>query len=80
MGYFLASSQGKSFNSDYLEKNTLLPFIENLDKPTIVEFSPRGLSLPFNSCIGDFLNKFVTVSVRKIYRIRHDMIREALSS
>ena len=67
----------KVSNSDYLEKNILLHFIENLDKPT----KARLLFLyRFNSLIEDFLNKFVAVSIRKIYRIRQNMIREVLLS
>ena len=62
----------KVSDSDYLEKNTLLHFIENLDKPTTAK---RLLGLPFNSHIADFLDNFVTVSIGKIY-----MIREVLSS
>ena len=70
----------KVSDSDYLEKNTLLHFIENLDKLTTARLLLGGLSLPFNSRIADFLNKFVAVSIRKIYRIRKNMIREVLSS
>ena len=70
----------KVSNSDCLEKNTLLHFIENLDKPTTTRLLLGGLSLPFDSRIADFLNKFVAVSIRKIYRIRQNMIREVLSS
>ena len=47
--------KGKISNSDYLEKNTLLHFIENLDKPTTARLPLGGLSLPFNSRIEDFL-------------------------
>ena len=70
----------KVSNSDYLEKNIFLHFIDNLDKPTTTRLLLGGLSLPFNSRIADFLNKFVAVSIRKIYRIRQNMIREVLSS
>ena len=70
----------KVSNSDYLEKNILLHFIDNLDKPTTARLLLGGLSLPFNSRIADFLNKFIAVSIRKIYRIRQNMIREVLSS
>ena len=63
----------KVSNSNYLEKNILLYFIENLDKSTTNRLLLGGLSLPFDSRIADFLNKFVAVSIRKIYRIRqHD--------
>ena len=55
-------------------------FIENLDKPTTARLLFGDLSLPFNSLIADFLNQFVAVSIRKIYRIRQNMIREVLSS
>ena len=70
----------KVSNSDYLEKNILFHFIENLDKPTTARRLLGGLSLPFNSGIADFINKFVAVSIRKIYMIRQNMIREVLSS
>ena len=70
----------KVSNSDYLEKHILLHFIENLDKPTTARLLLGGLSLPFNSCIVDFINKFIAVSIRKIHRIRQNMIREVLSS
>ena len=70
----------KVSNSDYLEKNILLHFIDNLDKPTTARLLLGGLSLQFNSRIADFLNKFVAVSIRKIYRIRQNMTREVLSS
>ena len=56
----------KVSNSDYLEKNILLHFIENLDKPTTARLLLGGLPLPFDSRIADFLNKFVAVSIRKI--------------
>ena len=56
----------KVSNSDYLEKNILLHFIGNLDKPTTARRLLGGLSLPFDSRIADFLNKFVAVSIRKI--------------
>ena len=77
MGYILKE---KVSNSDYLEKNIFLHFIENLDKPTTARLLLGALSLPSDSRIGDFLNKFVAVSIRKIYRIRQNMIREVLSS
>ena len=70
----------KVSNSDYLEKIYSHHFIENLDKPTTARLLLGGLSLPFDSRIADFLNKFVAVSIRKIYRIRQNMIREMLSS
>ena len=70
----------KVSDSDYLEKNRLLHFIENLDKPTTTRLLLRGLSLPFNSRIAEFINKFVAVSIRKISRIRQNMTREVLSS
>ena len=69
----------KVSNSDYLEKNILLCFIENLDKPTTARLL-GGPSLSFNSRIADFTNKFVAVSIRKIYRIRQNIIRGVLSS
>ena len=64
----------KVSNSDYLEKNILLHFIDNLDKPTAARLLLGGLSLPFNGRNADFVNKFVAVSIRKIYKIRqtHD--------
>ena len=61
-------------------KNILLHFIENLDKPTIARLLLGGLSLPFNSRIADFINKFVAVSIQKIYKIRQNMIRQVRSS
>ena len=70
----------KVSNSDYLEDNILLYFIENKDKPTTARLLLRGLSLPFSSRIADFINKLVAVSIRKICRIRQNMIREVLSS
>ena len=70
----------KVSNSDYLEKNILLQFIETIDKPTTARLLLGGLSLPFSSRIADFINKFVAVSIRKIYRIRQNMIREVLPS
>ena len=70
----------KKFQIPITSKNILLHFIENLDKPTTARFLLGGLSLPFDSRIADFLNKFVAVSIRKIYRIRQNMIREELSS
>ena len=70
----------KVSNSDYLEKNILLHFIENLDKPTTAKLLLGGLSLSFNSRIADFIDKFVAVSIRKIHRIRQNTIREVLSS
>ena len=70
----------KVSNSDYLEKNILLHFTENLDKPTTARFLLGGLSLPFNSRIANFINKFAAVSIQNIYRIRQNMIREVLSS
>ena len=72
--------KAKVSNSDYLEKNTLLHFTGNLDKPTTARLLLGGLPLPFNSRIAKFLDKFVAVSVRKVYRIRQNMIREVLSS
>ena len=56
--------------SDYLEKNPLLHFIENPDKPTTARLLLGGFSLPFNSSIADFFNEFVAVSIRKTYSIR----------
>ena len=44
----------KVSNSDYLEKNILLHFIENLDKPTTTRLLLGGLSSPFNSRICGF--------------------------
>ena len=58
--------KGKVSNSDYLEKNTLLQFIENLDKPTAPRLLIGRLSLSFNSRIADFINNFFAVSIRKI--------------
>ena len=66
----------KVSNSDYLEKNILLHFIENLDKPTTARLLFGSLSWPISSRIADFLNKFVAASIRKIYSIRQNMIRE----
>ena len=43
----------KVSNSDYLEKNTLYHFIENLDKLTTAKLLVGGLCLPFNSRIAD---------------------------
>ena len=63
----------KGSNSDYLEKDILLHFIENLDKPTTARLLLGGLFLPFNSRIADFINKFVAVSIWKIYRIRQTL-------
>ena len=65
----------KASNSDYLEKNILLHFTENLDKSTTARLLLGDLSLPFNSRIVDFINKFVAVSIRI-----QNMIREVLSS
>ena len=70
----------KVSNADNLEKNILLHFIENLEKHTTARLLLVGLSLPFNSRIADYISKFVAVSIRKVYRIGQNMIREVLSS
>ena len=79
MGYFWHILKEKVSNSDYLKKNTLLHLLRNLD-PQQLDFSSGGLSVPFNSRIADFLDKFVAVSIQKIYRSRQNMIREVLLS
>ena len=54
----------KVSNSDYLEKNILFHFIENLDKPTTARLLLLGLSLPFDSHVQCGFSQQVCCCIR----------------
>ena len=70
----------KVSNSNYLEKNILLHFIENLGKPTTARLLLGAFLYHLIAILQIFSTSLLLYPIQKIYRVRQNMIREVLSS
>ena len=79
--YFFSDSKSFSYSlrqvvlaSSGGDAQTFLVFVKNLDNDSRIRLLTGCLKIPFNTDLRQKVEKFIAVSVRKIYRIRRTRI------